>query len=423
MNKSVIATTILALALGAGLGYLASAKQHGQTIAKAEKPLYYRNPMNPDVTSPVPAKDDMGMDYIPVYADTAKAAPGEVRIDPAVVQNMGVRIEKARHETLTRDIRTVGRVTYDESRLVQLHPKYSGWVDKVYADKTGQQVKEGESLLGVYSPQLMSSQQEYLLAIDNASSLRDSLFPDVKNGAADLAEAARRRLILFGMPQWQISQLERQHKVMKDVVVVSPMSGIITAIGAREGDRIGPENEIYAIADLSKIWVMADLYENDAPWVKKGDVVVMHFQDIPGRSFEGHVDYIYPYLDAKTRTIKARIELGNSHALLKPGMYADVDLHSGRQINALTIPLEAVIRTGTRNLVYVQKSPGKFVPREVGLGIVSNGRIQVLKGIEAGEDVVSSSQFLLDSESRIREAAERMAAGKQMSGMKMGAGK
>ncbi|HQT27551.1 MAG TPA: efflux RND transporter periplasmic adaptor subunit, partial [Burkholderiales bacterium] len=256
MNKSVIATTILALGVGAGIGYLLSSakpRQVNQSVTVGKKPLYYRSPMNPEVTSPVPAKDNMGMDYIPVYANTgaAKASPGEVRIDPVVVQDIGVRTEKAKREALSRDIRTVGRVTYDEDRLIRLHPKYSGWVDKVFADKTGQTVKKGESLLAVYSPQLVSSQQEYLLALDNASALHDSPFPDVKNGAASLVGSARRRLELFSMPAWQINQLEQDGKVMKDVIVDSPMTGIVTAIGAREGDKIGPETEIYAIADLS----------------------------------------------------------------------------------------------------------------------------------------------------------------------------
>ncbi len=432
MNKSLIATAILALGIGSSMGYLASMEKHKQvsppSIA-AKKPLYFRSPMNPDVTSPVPAKDNMGMDYIPVYAegDKGKASSGEVRIDPAVVQDIGVRIEKARREALTRDIRTVGRVAYDEDRLVRLHPKYSGWVDKVYADKTGQQVKQGEPLIAVYSPQLVSSQQEYLLALNNASGLKASPFADVKLGAASLLQSTRQRLELFDMPERQIEKLGRGRKVMKDVFVDSPMSGIVTAIGARKGDRIGPETETYAIADLSRIWVLADLYENDMPWVRKGDAVSIQLADLPGRSFEGIVDYIYPYLDAKTRTVKIRVELDNPHLLLKPDMYATVDVHSDRHLDALTISQDAVIRTGTRNLVFVQKSPGRFEPREVSLGMVSNGRIQILKGLVPGDEVVTSSQFLIDSESKIREAAERMASGKhdasKMSGMKMGAGK
>lgn len=414
---SKLATVILALAIGAGIGYFASyakPKQTNQPAATAKKPLYYRSPMNPEVTSAVPAKDNMGMDYIPVYAENnaGKASPGEVRIDPVVVQDIGVRTEKARREALARDIRTVGRVTYDEDRLVRLHPKYSGWVDKVYADKTGQQVKKGEPLLAIYSPQLVSSQQEYLLALENASGLHTSPFADVRQGAASLLESTRNRLSLFDMPAWQIDKLQRDRKVMKDVVIDSPMTGVVTAIGARGGDRIGPETELYAIADLSRIWVLADLYENDMPWVGQGDAVSIRLADIPGRSFEGRVDYVYPYLDAKTRTVKVRIELDNPHLLLKPDMYANVDVHSDRQVDALTIPGDAVIRTGTRNLVFIQSAPGRFEPREVELGVSSNGRIQVLRGLAAGETVVTSAQFLIDSESKIREAAERMSAGK-----------
>jgi Cu(I)/Ag(I) efflux system membrane fusion protein len=398
-------------------------------VTVAKKPLYYRNPMNPEITSPVPARDDMGMDYIPVYAegDQGKASPGEVRIDPAVVQDIGIRTAQAKREAIAREIRTVGRIAFDEDRLARLHPKYSGWVDKVYADKTGQQVKKGEALLAVYSPQLVSSQQEYLLALENESVLEKSPFSDVRSGAASLVESARRRLALFDMPASQIGQLERSRKVLKDVIIESPMTGIVTAIGAREGDRIAPETEIYSIADLSRVWVLADLYENDMPWVRKGDEVAIRLADIPGRTFRGRVDYVYPYLDAKTRTVKVRIELANPDLRLKPDMYADVDLHSDRQIDALTIPVDAVIRTGTRDIVFIQKSPGRFEPREVVLGVSSNGRVQIVKGLMAGDKVVTSAQFLIDSESKIREAAERMASGKhegmKMEGMKMGDGK
>ncbi len=423
MNRLAIA--ILALAVGAGIGYLASHEKSKQAaVSVAKKPLYYRNPMNPEITSPVPARDDMGMDYIPVYAesDQGKASPGEVRIDPAVVQDIGIRTAQAKREAIAREIRTVGRIAYDEDRLMRLHPKYSGWVDKVYADKTGQPVKAGEALLAVYSPQLVSSQQEYLLALENESALEKSPFPDVRSGAASLVDSARQRLALFDMPASQIRQIERNRKVLKDVIIESPMAGIVTAIGAREGDRIGPETEIYSIADLSRVWVLADLYENDMSWVRKGDEVIIRLADIPGRAFNGKVDYIYPYLDAKTRTVKVRVELANPGLLLKPDMYADVGLHSDRKIDALTIPREAVIRTGTRDIVFIQKSPGRFEPREVVLGVSARGRVQIVEGLKEGEQVVTSAQFLIDSESNIREAAERMASGKH-EGMKMGGGK
>jgi len=425
MNKQILATAIITLVLGAGIGYLASSMKQPQTrqpAVMAKKPLYYRNPMNPEITSPVPAKDDMGMDYLPVYAESnaGKVSPGEVRIDPAVIQDIGVRTETARREELARDIRTVGRVTYDEERLVRLHPKYSGWVDKAYADKSGQQVKKGEPLLAIYSPQLVSSQQEYLLALGNAAGLKASPFADVRKGAASLVESTRQRLKLFDMPERLIRKLEKDREVMKDVSIDSPMTGIVTNIGVREGDRIGPETELYAIADLSTVWVLADLYENDMPWAKQGDSVSLKFADIPGRSFTGRIAYIYPYLEAKTRTVKVRIELDNPGQLLKPDMYADVDVQSDRQIDALTVPSEAVIRTGTRNMVFVQTAPGRFEPRDVTLGVSSGGRVQILKGLKEDETVVTSGQFLLDSESKIREAASRMSEQKTHESMKRG---
>lgn len=423
MNKKILTTAVIALVLGTGIGYLISLGKPSAHIEKqgiANKPLYFRNPMNPEITSPIPAKDDMGMDYIPVYAEGRgmKVAPGTVRIDSTVVQDMGVRTSKVRHEALSRNIRTVGRVVYDEGNLIRLHPRYSGWVEKLYADKTGQQVKKGRALLSIYSPEIVSSQQEYLLALNNSA--KDSPFADVRNGAKSLLESTRERLRLFDMPENQLERIEAGRKAMQDTYIDSPISGIVTNIGAREGDRVTPETELYAIADLSTIWVLADLYENDMPWVKKGDTVSMQVPDIPGRSFVGRIAYIYPYVEAKTRTVKVRIELGNRELTLKPDMYANVDIHSDRQVDALTVPSEAVIRTGARNLIFIQKGPGRFEPRDVTLGVSSNGRVQILNGVKEGEIVVTSGQFLLDSESKIREAAARMTEPKMPEGMKMG---
>jgi Cu(I)/Ag(I) efflux system membrane fusion protein len=413
MNKRIVATAVLALLVGGGIGYWVSpGKQDAaQKIAtKERKPLFYRNPMNPEMTSPVPAKDDMGMAYIPVYADghQAGAPAGEVRIDPTVVQDSGVRTTTARRAALSRNIRTIGRVTYDEERVVRLHPKYSGWVEKLYVDKTGEPVRKGSALLSVYSPQVVSTQEEYLLALNNAAQLKNSPFAEVRQSAESLLHSTRERLRLFDVPEHQIDRLGTERKVMKGALIDSPFSGIVMNIGAREGDRITPETELYMIVDLSRIWVLADLYESDMPWVRVGDMANMQVSDIPGRVFSGKVSYIYPYLDAKTRTVKVRIELDNPELALKPDMYANVDVQTDRQVDAIVVPSEAILRTGTRNLVFVQRAPGKFEPRKVTLGVSSNGETQITDGLKAGEIVVTSGQFLLDSESRLREATARM---------------
>jgi len=461
-NKNIVATAVIALLLGSGIGYwfssgkiAGSATQHavtnepkvlfyrnpmnpaitspipakdemgmdyvpvyaGDKQPKELKPLFYRNPMNPAITSPVPAQDEMGMDYIPVYPEenAGIAAPaGTVRIDPTVVQDMGVRTTAVKRATLSRNIRTIGRVTYDEQRVARLHPKYDGWVEKLFIDKTGDRIRKGSMLLSIYSPQLVATQEEYLLALDNAEKLKNSPFADVREGAASLLRSSKERLQLLDVPKHQIDQLTAGRKVMKGMHIHSPFDGIVMNIGAREGERITPQTELYMIADLTRVWVIVDLYEDDIPWVRTGDTAKMEVAGIPGRVFTGKVAYIYPYLEAKTRTVKIRLEFDNKGLALKPEMFANVDIHSNKRVDAIVVPAEAIVRTGTQEQVFVQRSPGQFEPRYVTIGVTSNGQTQIVSGLEPGEIVVTSSQFLLDSESKLKEAtAKMMEFGKQ----------
>jgi len=454
MNKNIIATAVIALLVGGGIGYGVSSGKHGATDTrqstagerqplfyrnpmnpeitspvpakdemgmdyvpvyaedsqpKESKPLFYRNPMNPEITSPLPAKDEMGMDYIPVYAEQDAGAPaGTVRIDPTVVQNIGVRTAVAKRATLSRSIRTIGRVTYDEQRVVRLHPKYDGWVEKLFIDKTGDRVRKGDMLLSIYSPQLVSTQEEYLLALDSAARLKDSPFADVREGAASLLRSTRERLQLLDVPQHQIAQLGAERKVMKGMHIHSPLDGVVMNIGAREGERITPQTELYMVTDLSHVWVTVDIYEDDIPWVRKDDTAKMRVAGIPGRIFTGKVAYIYPYLEPKTRTIKIRLEFDNSDFALKPDMFANVELLAGRQVDALAVPAESIVRTGTQEQVFVRRAPGRFEPRRVVPGVSANGQIQIVSGLEEGEVVVTSGQFLIDSESKLKEATAKM---------------
>lgn len=456
-RTAIIATAVIALLMGSGAGYwIATGKSTGSTSnstatteklplfyrnpmnpaitsptpAKdemgmdyvpvyaeassppvARKPLFYRNPMNPQITSPLPAQDEMGMDYIPVYPDNnagAEAHAGTVKIDATVVQDIGVRTTLVTREVLSRDIRTIGRVTYDEQRIARLHPKYDGWVEKLFIDKTGEQIKQGSMLLSVYSPQLVASQEEYLLALDSVAELRNSPFADVRAGAASLLRSSKQRLQLLDVPEHQIAQLTKTHKIMKGIHINSPFNGVVMNIGAREGERITPATELYMITDLSKVWVIADIYEDDMPWIHKGDAANIEVSGIPGRSFHGKVTYIYPYLEAKTRTIKVRIELNNPKLELKPEMFANVNIAADKQIAALVVPSEAIVRTGTQEQVFVQRAPGKFEPRKVVIGVVANGKTQIVSGLKEGEVVVTSSQFLIDSESKLKEATAKM---------------
>ncbi len=420
MNKSVFFIALIMLLLGLAGGYwLSGAKpveKQSVTASVNKKILFYRNPMNPLVTSAVPAKDSMGMDYIAVYAgqtEETKEPSGTVRIDGVTLQNIGVRTSIAVQMTLSHTVRAVGRIAYDEELMVHLHPKTEGWIEKLNVDKTGQKVEKNADLLSIYSPQLVASQQEYVLALNNLKVLKNSPIKDIRRGAEELVKSSRERLKLLDVPAHQLRELDRSHKIKKSLHIHAPASGIVMKIGAREGQYVTPATEIYMIADLRKVWIYADIYEYELPWVKQGDPVEMQLAGIPGRTFNGHLAYIYPYAEAKTRTIKVRLVFDNPDLLLKPDMFAEVTIHAGKKVNAVVIPSEAVIRSGARNQVFVVRSPGKFEPRLVTLGLASDGKVAVLQGVKVGEEVVTSAQFLIDSESKLREATAKMLQAKK----------
>lgn len=379
---------------------------------KERKALFYRNPMNPNITSPAPAKDTMGMDYIPVYAeedsDSDEEPDGTVNIDAVTVQNMGVRTVLAERRNLSHNIRAVGRVDYDEERLTRLHPKTDGWIEKLFIDKTGEFVKKGTILLGLYSPQLVTSQQEYLIALNNLEILKGSPFKDISEGAIQLVHSTRERLQLLDVPEHQISALEKTRKIKKSLHIHSPFTGMVMKVGAREGQYVTPTTELYMLADLSNIWVYVDIYENEMPWVSIGDTALMEVASIPGEVFTGKVSYIYPYMEAKTRTNQIRLEFDNHDLRLKPEMFANVTVKASPQVDAVLVPSEAIVRSGTRDQVFVVRAPGKFEPRLVTLGVSAEGMTHILSGVESGEEVVTSSQFLIDSESKLREATAKM---------------
>ncbi|MDH3510585.1 MAG: efflux RND transporter periplasmic adaptor subunit [Gammaproteobacteria bacterium] len=408
----IIAALVVAAAGGYWLGTTKSTPDGDTGISTSgpRQPLFYRNPMNPEVTSPVPAKDAMGMDYIPVYAadDEGAGRAGTVQIDPVTVQNIGVRTAEAERRSIGRTIQTVGRVDYDEQRLVQLHPKTEGWVEKLYVDTTGSPVKKDAMLLSLYSPQLVSTQQEYVLALRNLETLRASPFEDVRRGAEELVETTLERLRLLDVPDHQIADLTNTLEVKKQLHIHSPANGIVINIGAREGQYVTPPTELYAIADLSKVWVYVDIYEDELPWIRVGDQATIKVRAVPGQTFRGRLSYIYPYAESKTRTIKVRMEFDNADLLLKPNMFADVTIDASAIPDVIVVPSEAIIRSGAREQVFIRRAPGKFEPREVVLGVSSQGWTQIREGVAPGEEVVVSAQFLIDSESKLREAAAKM---------------
>ncbi len=394
-----------------GMDYLPVYADAPKTGKKERKVLFWRNPMNPAITSPVFTKDEMGMDYLPVYADDGGAADeptGTVKIDPVTVQNIGVRTVKAKRQAFSRSVRALGRVIADETRITRLHPKTEGWIEKLFINKTGEPVKKDDILFSIYSPKLVSSQYEYLLALRNLKALGESEYPDIREGARQMAEISRERLQLLDVPEHQIRELEQSGKPFKALHVHSPFDGIVMKLNVSEGEYVTPRSELYRLADLSKVWVQVDVYEYELSRVRVGDKAQITLKSMPGRIFEGTVSYIYPYAEARTRTIKVRLELDNPELALKPDMFADVTLNTGLQKDAVVVPDAAIVRSGERDQVFIVREPGKFEPREVTLGQSSEGWVQVLDGVKAGEEVVASALFLIDSESKLREATAKM---------------
>jgi len=411
MNKfPIIITALVAALLAGGFGYwLANTNSPQMTATEAgdaqeEKPLFYRNPMNPAITSPVAAKDEMGMDYIPVYADSSVSAsvPGTVAIDPVTTQSIGVRTTMVERRSLSRVIRTIGKIDYNEESITRLHPKTEGWIEEMRIGTTGQTIEKDDILLSIYSPQLVSAQQEYLLTRGQSS-----------GASQDLTKTSLQRLELFDVPAHQIAELKRTGEVKKYLHIHSPASGTVITVGARNGQFVTPKTELYFIADLGSVWVYVDIFEDELPWVRVGDKAEVKLKGIPGRTFSGTLTYIYPYADRKTRTIKARLEFDNPELALKPELFADVRIFTQERESAIVIPTEAIVRTGTREKVFVLREPGKFEPRVVTLGVSSEGFTEVLNGVEIGEQIVTSAQFLIDSESKLREAVSKMMAPKK----------
>ncbi len=375
-----------------------------EAAAPERKTLYWKSSMIPGETHSEPGKDSMGMDLVPVYADEASA--GTIRIDPVIEQNMGVRVDKVIRAPLNKSIRTLGNVAYDETTLAAVATKVGGWIEKLYVDQTGQQVHKGDPLFDLYSPELFSAQQEYVAALRNEQTADLPLIPRSRIDSQALVRDARTRLEFFDISPEQIAQLKKSGEVTKTLSIRAPFTGIVTQKNVVEGQKIAAGTDVFKLADISNVWVIAQVYESDAPYVKLGQEALMTLTYLPGRTFRGRVTYVYPYLEAKTRTVPVRMEFHNPGYELKPGMYATVSLVSQVAAEATMVPDMAVIRTGMRAVAFVMPRPGHFEPRELKIGARDdNNYLQVLSGLSPGETVVISGQFLLDSESRLREAA------------------
>jgi membrane fusion protein, copper/silver efflux system len=382
------------------------------TAAPGErKILYWMDAMNPDHHYDKPGKAPDGMDLVPVYADENAAdktlSEGAFRITPEKQQLIGVQYGEVSLQPLTKTIRAVATLTYDETKIARIHAKIEGWIDKVFIDFTGQLVKMGQPLLAVYSPELVATQEEYLLALRAKDKLGSSSFKEVADGAGSLFDAARKRLQLWDVSDEQIAEIEKTKEPIKNLMLYSPVNGFVTARNSYEKQRITPDTELYAIADLSTIWAIVDFYEYEANDVRLGQGVVLAIASFPGRTFRGKVTYIYPQLDNSTRTLRVRVELPNPDFKLKPEMYANAELKIdyGRR---LAIPQEAVLDSGSEQLVFIALDGGYLEPRKVQLGDKIDDRVIVLGGLKAGEKIVTSGNFLIDSESRLKSAAKGM---------------
>lgn len=379
------------------------------SVSNGERKIkYWVAPMDPSYIRDEPGKSPMGMDLVPVYEDEA-ASGSIITVDPVTSQNMGVRIGLVERKSLSRTIRTVGLVGYDEPEQYAVNSKIDGWVERLYVNETGQFVKKGSRLLDIYSPALVSAQEEFLLALNNSLSLQNSPFPSIAEGAQRLLEASRRRLLLWDISSQQIKQLESTRKVSKVMTLFAPQDGIVTMKMVREGQFVKSGMELFMLSDISKVWVFADIYEYEMPWIKVGQIATIHLPFVGSEPIQSKISFIYPYVEPKTRTVKARFEIDNPDFLLKPDMYVNVRLNSDPVENVLTVPAEAVLYSGEAQTVFVALGDGKFEPRRVKTGLQSDaGDIEIKQGLLEGEQVVVSAQFMLDSESKLREAIQKM---------------
>ena len=382
------------------------------------KVLYYRDPKDPNYKAQQPGLNpETGSELEPVYADDVSTMEvGTVQITPEKQQLIGVKYEQVQVGGGSRTIRAVGKVAIDETRIGHVHTKVEGWIDKVFVDFTGKLVEKGQPLLTIYSPDMLASQRELLLAAKAKTIMRDSALPSSFDQSESLLQATRRRLELWDLSEAQIDQVLKTGEPIKNITVYSPMTGYITDRKAFPQVKVMPDTDLYTIVDLSHVWIMADVFEYEAPNIRLGQTARVSIQAIPGKVFNARIDFLQPQVDPMTRTLKVRLNMDNPGVLLKPDMYADVEF----QVNIpskLTVPADAVLNSGDHKTVFIDRGNGYFEPRQVKTGEREGDRIQILSGLTEGERVVTSGNFLVDSESQMKAAASGMGGMAGMPGM------
>jgi membrane fusion protein, copper/silver efflux system len=398
MNKTipVILAILAALLVGWLLGRESTPSMHQETSADSgdREILYWVAPMDANYRRDEPGKSPMGMDLVPVYADEKAIQPSVVSIDPTMVANLGVRIAVAQRGTLPRRVETVGYVGYDEDTLQHLHTRVEGWIENLAATAAGDPVSKGQLLFELYSPTLVNAQQEFLAALASSN--------------ASLVAASRDRLRALGVSAADINRLEKDREVSQRIRIFAESDGVIAQLGVREGMFVTPATEIMSIAALDKVWVLAEVFERQAAWVEPGRPATVELDYLPGMRLSGTVDYVNPELDPTTRTLKVRLRFENNGARLLPNMFARVVIEGSPISNIVHVPREAVVRGGGSSRVVVDLGDGVFESREVLVGIESGERVAIRRGLREGERVVVSAQFLIDSESNVGVALERL---------------
>jgi len=374
-----------------------SIERADKTVAKEKTPLYWVAPMDANYKKDKPGKSPMGMDLVPVYDDGASGpdeGPGTIRISPNVINNLGVRTELAQYKRLHSQINTVGFVTYDEDKLVHIHPRVQGWIEKLYVNAVGDQVTKNQPLYDIYSPELVNAQEELLLALTS------------KNQR--LLVAAENRLTALKFPMEKINKLKKDKKVQQFITFYAPQQGVVKQLDIREGFYVKPETMMLSIADLSQVWVKADVFEREVAQVSMGNKVFMSLDYLPNKLWEGSIEHVHPMINPKTRTAIVRLRFDNKNGELKPNMFAQISIDTSADEHALLIPKEALIRTGNQDRVVLALGEGNFKSVEVSVGRYDSESVEILKGLNEGEKVVSSAQFLLDSESSKSSDFKRM---------------
>jgi Cu(I)/Ag(I) efflux system membrane fusion protein len=398
-NRSIFLTAVLLIATAAIAHYsalwrLQDARGHGDG-ASVKEPLYWVAPMDPDYRRDKPGKSPMGMDLIPVYEEPGgEQAVGTVTISPDVVNNLGVRTAPVTRGRLEISVDTVGYVQYDEDHLIHIHPRVEGWIETLYVKAAGDPVAEGAPLYAIYSPTLVNAQEELLLA--------------QKRNNPILIEAAMERLLALQVPESEISRLQESRKVSQTITIKAPESGVLHNLTIREGMFVKPGMEMMSIGQLEHIWVIGEVFERQAMSVHEGDAVRMHLDYLPGREWSGEVDYVYPSLNTQTRTARVRVHFDNPDHYLRPGMFAQMTIATRPTQETLLIPREALIRTGSQSRVVLAMGEGRFKSVEVQVGRIAENRAEILAGLEEGERIVTSAQFLIDSESSKTSDFRRM---------------